>query len=696
MKFRLALGAAALAVATASFTTAIPAATAKSGSASKGTAAKKATVKSPKIGTWGFDMTAIDTATKPGDDFFRYANGAWSDRTEIAADKTQAGLAVELSNQAEKDVLAIVEDLAKTQAKPGSVAQKVGDAYASWMDEAAIENAGIAPMQPYLDAIWAVKDKADLITLFGTTGYDSPFGAGILPDPADPTRYTVAIGQGGIGLPDRDYYFLEGQKYDDIRAAYKAYIVTQLTNAGIEDATAKADAIYDLEKQIATAHWTKEKSRDLKAIYNPMPFEKLAELAPNVDWSLFLNTARLNGQPSYMVAQPSAVTDMAKLVDSVSLSTWKDYLAFHFISGHSNFLPKKFDQASFDFYNKTLNGQPQQKARWKRGMSLLNGSMGEAIGQVYVERHYPPESNAQMQELVSNLTSAFKGRLEKLDWMDDATRKEALAKLAAFEPRVGYPKKWIDYSALDIKKGDLFGNAMRTAKFGEDLQISYLGKPVDRDLWGMTPQTVNAYYHPLLNQITFPAAILQAPYFDPNADPAVNYGAIGAVIGHEIGHGFDDQGRSTDASGRIRDWWTPETNEKFTKATSMLQAQYDAFEPLPDLHVNGKLTMGENIGDLGGLQMAYEAYQIYKAKHGEPPVIDGFTGDQRFFLAFGQAWRGKQRDDALRTQVLTDPHSPRQYRVDGVLRNFDAWYKAFNVQPGDKMYLPPEQRVRIW
>lgn len=685
MKIRLVLGVAALALAAGSFQATIPTAV-----------AKESVAKKPRFGTWGFDMTAIDKATKPGDDFFRYANGGWSDRTEIAADRTSAGVAVDLVNQAEKDVLAIVEDLAKSKPKAGSIGQKVGDAYGSWMDEAAIEKAGTAPLKPYLDAIWAVNDKAGLTKLFATTGYDSPIGAGPLPDPADPTRYTVAVGQGGLGLPDRDYYFLEGEKYDSIRDAYKAYIVTQLTNAGIADASTKATAIYELEKQIATAHWAKEKNRDLKAIYNPMPLEKVAELAPSFDWNLFLTTSRLNGQPSYMVAQPSAIADIAKLIDTVPLQTWKDYSAFHFISGHSNFLPKAFDQASFEFYNKKLNGQPEQRARWKRGISLLNGSMGEAIGQIYVERHYPPESNAQMQELVSNLTSAFKGRLEKLEWMDDATRTEALAKLAAFEPRVGYPKKWIDYSALNIKRGDLLGNAMRTSKFGEDLSISYLSKPVDRDLWAMTPQTVNAYYHPLLNQITFPAAILQAPYFDPNADPAVNYGAIGAVIGHEIGHGFDDQGRSTDAAGRIRDWWTPETNEKFTKATTMLEAQYNAFEPLPGLHVNGKLTMGENIGDLGGLQMAYEAYQIYQSKHGKAPVIDGLTGDQRFFLAFGQAWRGKSRDEALRTQVLTDPHSPRMYRVNGVLRNFDAWYTAFNVQPGDKMYLPPEERVRIW
>ncbi len=650
----------------------------------------------PKFETWGFDMTAVDQSTKPGDDFFQYVNGAWVARTEIAADRTSAGVGVDLVNQAELDVRAIVEDLSKTKTKSGTVAQQVGDYYASWMDEAKVEALGTKPLKPYLDYVNAINNKTALIKAFARNGFMSPVGAGPIPDLADPSRYTIALGQGGIGMPDRDYYLLEGPKYDGYRAAYKKYIITQLTNAGIADAAAKADGIYNLEVEIAKTHWTKVESRDIARLNNPKTLDQIIALAPQYEWKLFFAEGKIPAMPTYLFANDTAIIGSGKLIDSVPLATWKDYLAFHFISSHASALPKKFDDASFDFYNKTLNGQPEQRARWKRGISLMNGALGEAIGQIYVERHYPPASDAQMNELITNLRAAFETRLAKLSWMDDATRTQALAKLAAFDPRVGHPKKWIDYSSLKIDRGDLLGNVMRSGEFFTDLQLSRVPKPVDRDLWAMTPQTVNAYYNPLANQITFPAAILQAPYFDPNADAAVNYGAIGAVIGHEIGHGFDDQGSQFDATGKFRNWWGPETKAKFQLATGKLAAQYDQFEPLPGLKVNGKLTLGENIGDLGGLQMAYTAYQIYKQKNGEPPVIDGLTGDQRFFLAFGQAWRGKQRDDALRTQVLTDPHSPRVYRVNGTLRNFDEWYKAFKVQPGDKMYLPPEERVRIW
>ena len=656
---------------------------------------QKASTK-PKFETWGFDMTAVDQNTKPGDDFFQYVNGAWVARTEIAADRTSAGVGVDLVNQAELDVRAIVEDLSKTKTKSGTVAQQVGDYYASWMDEAKVETLGTKPLKPYLDYVNAINNKTALIKAFARNGFMSPVGAGPIPDLADPSRYTIALGQGGIGMPDRDYYLLEGEKYDGYRAAYKKYIITQLTNAGIADAAAKAEGIYNLEVEIAKTHWTKVESRDIARLNNPKTLEQIIALAPQYDWKLFFAEGKIPAMPTYLFANDTAIIGSGKLIDSVSLATWKDYLSFHFISSHASALPKKFDAASFDFYNKTLNGQPEQRARWKRGISLMNGALGEAIGQIYVQRHYPPASDAQMNELITNLRAAFETRLAKLSWMDDATRTQALAKLAAFDPRVGHPKKWIDYSSLNIDRGDLLGNVMRSGEFFTDLQLSRVPKPVDRDLWAMTPQTVNAYYNPLANQITFPAAILQAPYFDPNADAAVNYGAIGAVIGHEIGHGFDDQGSQFDATGKFRNWWGPETKAKFQLATGKLAAQYDQFEPLPGLKVNGKLTLGENIGDLGGLQMAYTAYQIYKQKNGEPPVIDGLTGDQRFFLAFGQAWRGKQRDDALRTQVLTDPHSPRVYRVNGTLRNFDEWYKAFNVQPGDKMYLPPEERVRIW
>lgn len=650
----------------------------------------------PKFDTWGFDMTAIDQSTKPGDDFFQYVNGAWVARTEIVADRTSAGVGVDLADQAERDVRAIVENLANTQTKSGTVAQQVGDYYASWMDEASVEALGTKPLKPYLDYVWAINSKTALIKAFARNGFVSPVGTQPIPDPADPTRYTINLRQGGLGMPDRDYYLLEGEKYDGYRAAYKNYIVTQLTNAGIDNAAAKADGIYNLEVEIAKTHWTRLEGRNVARLNNPKTLDQIIQLAPQYDWKLFFAEVKIPTMPTYLFANDTAIIGSSKLVDSVPLSTWKDYLAFHFISSHSNALPKKFDQASFDFFGKTLSGQPEQRARWKRGVGLMNGALGEAIGQIYVERHYPPSSNAQMNELIANLRAAFETRLAKLSWMDEATREQALVKLASFDPRVGHPKKWIDYSTLKIERGDLLGNVMRSGDFFTDLQLSRVPKPVDRDLWRMTPQTVNAYYTQSANQITFPAAILQAPYFDPNADAAVNYGAIGAVIGHEIGHGFDDRGSQFDATGKFRNWWGPETKAKFEAATGKLAAHYDQFEPLPGLRVNGKLTLSENIADLGGLQMAYTAYQLYKQKNGEQRTIDGLSGDQRFFLAFGQAWRGKQRDDALRAQVLTGPHSPRVYRVNGTLRNFDEWYQAFNVQPGDKMYLPPEERVRIW
>jgi endothelin-converting enzyme/putative endopeptidase len=397
-----------------------------------------------------------------------------------------------------------------------------------------------------------------------------------------------------------------------------------------------------------------------------------------------------------IAAEKSAITETGKMLDTVPLSTWKEYLAFHFIHSNAVFLPRAFDEANFEMFSKTLRGVPQMRERWKRGVQMLNDSLGEAIGRIYVERHYPPESDKQMAELIANLRAALDARISASPWMDEPTKQQAKAKLAAFDPRIGHPEKWIDYSSLRVDRGDVLGNALRASEFAWKLQLGRLGKPVDRALWDMTPQTVNAYYNPLMNQITFPAAILQPPYFDPSADAAANYGAIGAIIGHEIGHGFDDQGRQFDATGRIRDWWTPAAAAEFAKRAERLGKQFDQFEPIAGTKINGKLTMGENIGDLGGLEMAYAAYRRHVAQHGEPKVTDGLTGDQRFFLAFAQAWRGEQRDDAIKTQVASDPHSPRRYRVIGPTRNLDAWYEAFKIEPGSKFYLPPEQRVRIW
>jgi putative endopeptidase len=491
------------------------------------------------------------------------------------------------------------------------------------------------------------------------------------------------------------YYLNEGARFDTYRAAYRDMVVNLQRLAGIADAEAKADAIIALERRIAEVHWAPERSRDVTQSINPMTPAQLAELAPQMNWPLFLETQGLASVPTIVVRQTSAIQAEARLFEEVPLQTWKDWLAFHFIRTNAQFLPRAFDDASFTFYGRTLAGVPQQRDRWKRGLGVLNNSLGEAVGRLYVERHFPDESRRQMTELVGNLRAALNERLQNNSWMDEATKGEAVAKLEAFDPRIGNPVNWIDYSSIRVEPNDTLGNMLRAGEFQWNLQLSRLPNPVDRSLWAMTPQTINAYYSPLSNQITFPAAILQPPFFNSNADPAVNYGAIGAIIGHEIGHGFDDQGSRFDAQGRLREWWTPQARERFTALTRQLGAQYNAFETAGQ-HINGQLTMGENIGDLGGLEMAYAAYRRHVAAHGEPPVIDGLTGDQRFFLAFAQAWRSNIRPDALRQQVLTDPHSPPEFRVNGVVRNVDAWYRAFNIQPGDQLYLPPEQRVHIW
>ncbi|HEY7959929.1 MAG TPA: M13 family metallopeptidase, partial [Sphingomicrobium sp.] len=636
----------------------------------------------PVYGTWGYDSTAMDVSTRPGDDFFAYVNGAWYKRTSIAADRTFVGIDSVLNDQIDKDVRDIIEDSAKDPAQDGHIGQQVGDFYASWMDEKAIEARGLEPAKPYLDKIAAVRSRDQLIDLFGTVGYQSPVGIFIDSDPKNPSRYAVFASQSGLGLPGRDYYLLTGAKYDAFRTAYRAYITKILTLSGEQDASAKADRIFALETALAKVHWTPERSRDVKATNNPKTRAQLAKFAAQLEWNRLLKDQGLGATRSVIVRQPSAITDSARMIASEPLQTWKDYLTFHFISDHAQFLPKAFDDARFDFYGKTLADVPAQRDRWKRGVSLVDDSLGEAVGQIYVQRHYPAESDRQVHELVDDILGALKDKIEHNSWMDAATRKAALAKLASFDPRLGHPKKYIDYSSLVVNRDDLFGNAMRSEQFDWNLQLKRYPKPVDRGLWDMLPQTNNAYYDPSKNQITFPAAILQPPYFDPNADPASNYGSIGATIGHEIGHGFDDQGRLFDPIGKLRDWWTPASAKAYTTRTALLVKQYDGYEPIPGVHIKGQLTLGENLGDLGGLEVAYAAYRRYVAKHGEPPVINGLTGDQRFFIAYGYSWETKQREGSLRSQLLSNPHSPAAYRVNGIVRNLDAWYKAFNVKPG--------------
>jgi endothelin-converting enzyme/putative endopeptidase len=646
-----------------------------------------------RFGSFGVDLSARDQAIKPGDDFWRYANNRWFQANPIPADRVAWGVGAVLSEDVERQLRTIVEE-AGTRSDP--VSRQVATMYASWMDEAGIEARGAAVLQPYLQRIAAAQTRDDLIRLFATPGFPSPVGVGITPNPADPTRYVAGATQAGLGMPNRNYYLNEGEQFDRYRAAYRDFVVTLQRLAGIANPEAKADAIIALERRIAEAHWTPERTRDVTQSVNPMTPAQLAELAPQFNWPLLLQTQGLGDLQTIVVRQTTAIQAEGRLFEEVPLQTWKDWLAFHFIRSYAQFLPRAFDEASFNFYSRTLAGVQQQRDRWKRGLGVLNGSLGEAVGRLYIERHFPQQSRAQMTELVANLRGALNERLQRNPWMDEATRREALAKLEAFDPRIGGPERYIDYSAIRVDRGDLLGNMLRAGEFQWNLQLSRLPNPVDRSLWAMTPQTINAYYSPLTNQITFPAAILQPPFFDPSADPAVNYGAIGAVIGHEIGHGFDDQGSRFDAQGRLREWWTPQARERFTALTRQLGAQYETYEPVPGQRINGQLTMGENIGDLGGLEMAYAAYRRHVAQHGEPPVIDGLTGDQRFFLAFAQAWRSQVRPDALRQQVLTDPHSPPEFRVNGVVRNVDAWYQAFDIQPGDRLYLPPEQRVHIW
>jgi putative endopeptidase len=647
------------------------------------------------IGTFGIDTAAMDTSVKPGDDFYRYVNGAWVSTFPMPADKARYGVFDALRDKSEVDVRTLLDELAASSPAPGSVQQKVADLYASWMDEAALEARGIEPLRADLDAISAARTKNDVVALMGNVDYAGPIGVYISPDPADPTRYVVNITQAGLGMPVRDYYLNKGDKFDSYRAAYQAYVARIFELIGDSSPAQSADAVVALETELATAHWSPERQRDVQATNNPVDRSGLAAMIPAVDWEIFLPVAGLGSVQNFVVNETTALRDGAALLDSHPVETWKKYLAFHLASDYASNLPKAFDDANFGFYRRTLSGVEVQRDRWKRGVQLVDNLIGEGVGEVYVAKFFPPDYKAQMDELVANLVAAMSQRLQTLSWMDDATRAEAQKKLATFDPRVGYPVKWRDYSAYAVERGKLFENVRNGQKFEWNRQVARLDEPVDRDEWGMNPQTVNAYYNPLVNQITFPAAILQPPFFDPYADPAVNYGAIGAVIGHEIGHGYDDQGREFDETGRIRNWWTPETNERFNAAIAKFAEQYNAFCPIEGACVNGNFTMGENIGDLGGLEMAYTAYKLSLAGS-EAPVIDGFTGDQRFFMAHAQVWRSIQREDALRNQMLTDPHAPAAARGSIPERNMDAWYAAFDVKEGDAQYLAPENRVRIW
>ncbi|HEY7810737.1 MAG TPA: M13 family metallopeptidase [Allosphingosinicella sp.] len=651
----------------------------------------------PQLGTWGVDLSGMDKTVNPGDNFYDYVNGTWHKNTEIPADKASWGGFGILRDLSDTRTREIIEASAKAKAAPGSNEQKVGDLYASFMDEAAIEAKGLTPLQPIFAKINAIQNPTDLARFFGEAnrlGIGTPFGAGIEQDLKNNTVYAVYLGQGGIGLPDRDYYLDDkNPKFAEVRTKYKAHIANMLRLAGISDPEGRANRIYDLEHKIAESHWTRVQQRQFDKIYNQMDAQKMAQEMPGFDVQTFLKAAGLDIQPQVIVTTPSALAGAAKLVQSESIQTWRDYLTFRTLSGSAGMLPKAFVDESFAFNGKVLSGTPQLKDRWKRGVDLVGGTMGEAVGQLYVARYFPPDAKAKADELVKNLIASMDKHLVALPWMAAETKAKARTKLAAFTPKIGYPDKWRDYSALQIVPGDAVGNAMRAQAFEYQRQLDKVGKPVDRSEWGMSPQTVNAYANPLLNEIVFPAAILQPPFFDPNADPAVNYGAIGAVIGHEITHHFDDQGSKFDPTGNLSEWWSPADVEKFKAMTSKVVKQYGEYEPLPGSKVNGELTLGENMADLAGLTIAYDAYKM--SLKGKPDkVIGGYTGDQRFFLGFGQVWRNKMRDAALQQQLTTDPHSPGNVRPN-VVRNFDPWYQAFNVKNG-KLYLKPEERIRIW
>ena len=650
---------------------------------------------SPKYGTWGFDLSGRDLAAKPGDDFFRYADGTGLDKLTIPSDRARFGNFDMLAELSQKRVRAVIEGV-PANTPPTNDAGKIGAFYHAFMDEKRVESLGVAPLQAELAAVRKATTKREMAALMGraTKSFASAiFSLHISPDDKDPNHYAVSLGQAGMGLPDRDYY--SEASFAEKKAAYEAYVAKMLGLVGWPQPAENAKAIVAFETLIAKASWSRAERRDADKVYNPMTPAELAAAAPGFDWTAFLANADLGKVKRIVVNEKTAVPKIAAIFAETPIATLQAWEAFNIADSAAAYLPDRFVQARFDFRSKTLSGQPELQARWKRAVGTVEGGMGEAVGREYVARYFPPAAKAKMEALVTDLRAAFKGRLERIDWMTPQTKAAALDKLAKYNVKIGYPSKWRDYSKLVIRPDDLAGDLIRASAFEWDYEVGRLDKPVDRADWGMTPQTVNAYNDPVMNEVVFPAAILQPPFFDPDADPAVNYGAIGGVIGHEMTHGFDDQGRKYDATGKLQSWWSDADVTAFETRAAKLVVQYMAFQPLPGAHVNGALTLGENIADLGGLLLGLDAYHL--SLGGKPaPVIDGLTGDQRVFLGWAQVWREKRREDSLRQQVVVDPHSPAQYRVNGVMRNVDAWYDAFGVKPGDKLYVAPADRVRIW
>jgi putative endopeptidase len=655
----------------------------------------------------GIQVNNMDRSVKPGDNFYMYANGDWIKRTEIPPDRGGMGVFTALSDKASKNTAAIIDDAAKSNAPAGSEQRKIADLYHSYMDEAAIEARGMAPIKPHLDAIAKIKDRKELAHALGetlradvdalnNTNFVTPnlFGIWVAPGFADSDHYAAYVLEGGLTLQGPDYYLAGNEHMKTIRTKFQQHVANMFKLAGYSDPDARAAHVMELETAIAKVHTSLADDEDIKKANNPWTKGDFTKNAPGMDWPEFFAAAGLAKENNYIVWQPAGFTGESALVASTPLDTWKDWLAFHKIEGYAGVLPKAFADERFDFFGKTLSGVSQQLPRERRAIGLVNGVLGDAVGKIYAERYFSAESKQAAQEMVANIIAAFRKRIDALDWMAPATKAEAQAKLTTLYVGVGYPETWKDYSALEIKADDLFGNIHRASLWDYHREVARLGKPVDKHEWSMDPQTVNAVNLPLQNALNFPAAILQPPFFDAKAPAVTNYGAIGSVIGHEISHTFDTEGSAFDSKGRVRDWWTASDLAHFKATTARLAAQYDTYAPFPDLHVNGKQTLAENIADNGGLAASYDGYRAsYDGK--EAPEHEGFTGDQQFYIAFAQNWGSKQREQRLRQQVLGDPHSPSEYRADEV-RNMDAWYKAFDVKPGETLYLAPAERVHVW
>ena len=654
----------------------------------------------------GVDVSNFDPSVRPQDDFFQYVNGAWLARTQIPEDRSTYGAGSQLAEITQVQLRAIIEHAARTPNEAsGSDVQKIGDFYLSFMDTTQIEALGLAPLKGELDRIAAIESPSDVVRYMGysrrlerplaTSGVLSPITLSVSQDGKNAATYITYVSQSGLGLPDRDYYFNEQERFQEIREEYVAYIEHLLALAGDERAREAADDIMAVETRLARSHWTRVKDRDRDATYNKFTLASADTLTPGFSWRLFLDAAGVGQVEEIVMRQPDFFAALAVAVQEEPVERWRSYFRWKLVNRWAQFLGKDFVDAHFALYYNTISGTAQNRPRWKRAVAAADETMGELLGKMYVEQHFKPEAKARMDRMVENLRRAFEIAIYELEWMTDETKAAAQAKLAKFNTKIGYPDTWKDYSRLEIRRDDLIGNLMRAGEVAYDRMISRLGKPVDRGEWLMTPQTVNAYYSPTMNEIVFPAAILQPPFFNVAADDAVNYGAIGAVIGHEFSHGFDDQGRKSDGYGNLRDWWTERDQQEFKRRARGLVEQYAAYSPLEGMHLNGELTLGENIGDLAGLTMAYRAYRL-SLNGEEPPEIDGFAGEQRFFLGYAQVWRGKYRDDELRRRLVIDPHSPAMYRANGVLSNMPEFYRAFDVKEGDDMYRPLADRVKIW